>query len=70
MKGIEIENLKSQSEKLRNELRSKKELMERMNFEEIMRSPSSSSNKSRLGHIKYQSSNEGESSLWKNWRHK
>lgn len=63
-KGMEITNMRSHSDQLRNELRSKKEILERMNklceairyFEELMRSPRSSSNTSDLGHIKYSSS--------------
>ena len=71
MKDMEITNLKSQSDLLKNELRSEKELLERMNkpskairyFEELMRSPRSSSDTSSLGNIKYSSSTkEGESS--------
>lgn len=57
---MEITNLRSQSDHVRNELRSKKELLERMNepseairyFEELMRSPMSSSDTSGLGHVK------------------
>ena len=61
-KDMEITNLRLQSDQLRSELRSEKEILERMNkpsedikyFEELMRSPRSSSNTSGLGHIKYE----------------
>ena len=61
---MEIKNLILQSDQLRNDLRSEKELLERMNkpseairyFEELMRSPRSSSDTFTLGHEKYSSS--------------
>lgn len=63
-KDMEITNLRSRNEKLRSELRNEKELLERMNkpsevvryFEELMRSPRSIKDTSRLGYNKYFSS--------------
>lgn len=70
-KEMEITNLRSKSDQLRNVLIFEKELLERTNkpseairyFEELMRSPRSSSDISGLGHIKHSSSTkEGDSS--------
>ena len=57
-KYIEISTLKSQNEKLKNELRSKKDFIERMNktsevvkyFEDLMRSPRGMNDTTRLGY--------------------
>lgn len=70
-KDMEIKSLRSQDEQLRNELSTKKELLERMKkqsevvkyFEELMRSPRSKRDTSRLGYINhFSSTKEGESS--------
>ena len=70
-KAMEITILRSQSGQLRDELRSKKELLEIMNkpsesiryFKELMRSPRSSIHSCVLGHINHSSfTEEGESS--------
>lgn len=62
---------RSQNEQLRNELRNEKEIMERMGkpsdavkyFEELIRSPRSTRDTSRLGYNKkFSSTKEGESS--------
>ena len=70
-KDMEIISLRSLNEKLRNELRTEKELLQRMNkpsevviyFEELMRSPRSTRDTFGLGYNKYFSfTKEGESS--------
>ena len=70
-KEMEMENLRSQSDQLNNQLTNERELLEWMKksneevryFEELMRSPRSSSDTSILGHIKnHSSTREGETS--------